>query len=72
MLLLIHNLVLLINPCDLKHALISAFGKGVGICQKGHGLRFEAKKCVDNYAKWNEYYDFSYICKLVKRKEMEI
>lgn len=43
MLLLIHNLVLLINPCDLKHVLISAFGKGVGICQKGHGLRFEAK-----------------------------
>lgn len=43
MLLLIHKLVLLINTCDLKHALISAFCKGVGICQKGHGLRFEAE-----------------------------
>lgn len=41
MLLLIHKLVLLINPYDLKHALISAFGKGIGIHQKGHGLRFE-------------------------------
>ena len=35
--------ILLINPYDLKHALISAFGKGVGIHQKGYGLRFEAK-----------------------------